>query len=106
MARRPRIPHEIRNEVEYKHCSKCDEWYPLTNFTKDRYKWDGLNGWCKHCNKKYDDIYVPEHKEEKRAYDKQYCIDNADIIKKKRRQYYQAKKEKWKQYRQAKQVKN
>jgi 5-methylcytosine-specific restriction endonuclease McrA len=42
------IEHQIENGVEYKWCQK-EHWEPVSNFGKNKTRWDGLRGWCKDC---------------------------------------------------------
>lgn len=42
-------PHIMLGNVEYKHCSYCDEWYTLSNYWAHAAYWDGLQHHCKNC---------------------------------------------------------
>jgi hypothetical protein len=42
-----------------KKCSKCDELKPTTQFSKFTNSKDGLQGYCKSCNKKINDSKNP-----------------------------------------------
>lgn len=42
--------HKWENGAEYKWCQK-GHWEPVENFSKMALRWDGLRGWCKHCEK-------------------------------------------------------
>lgn len=44
--------HKFENEVETKHCSRCNRFKTLDNFVKFRRTWDGLFNFCKSCVKK------------------------------------------------------
>ena len=44
--------HVFVDGVEYKVCSRCDSPLPLSSFSKDRSKHDGLHGFCKECTNK------------------------------------------------------
>ena len=41
------------NSEETKHCPKCNTWKPRSEFYKNRTTYDGLQGKCKQCQKKY-----------------------------------------------------
>ena len=45
-------PHKNIDDVEHKKCYSCQTYKPLTNFKKNRTKWDGLQGDCKDCTNK------------------------------------------------------
>jgi len=76
-------------EETMKTCTKCGRELPLSEFSKDKSRKDGLQLWCKECRKKYyaehreellehQKQYDAEHKEEKSEYNKQYYADNAE----------------------------
>ena len=44
--------------VEMKYCSKCKKWKKVSNFSKSTQCLDGLQGYCKHCCKKYRERYT------------------------------------------------
>lgn len=41
----------IDDKRQLKKCTICKEYLPLSCFTKDVVKWDGLNAFCRQCNK-------------------------------------------------------
>lgn len=45
-----RKDHKIIEGIESKHCSDCDTFRSLTEFFKDKNRWDGLNPICKPCD--------------------------------------------------------
>ena len=55
-----------------KTCTKCKETKATSEFSKDKYKKDGLHSSCKACKKSYDKKYVEENKEKKYASNKAY----------------------------------
>jgi hypothetical protein len=58
-----RKEHIIKNNIEYKECSKCKIWLPLVEYSKDNSKWDGSYGFCKSCAKGKDrKIYLENPK--------------------------------------------
>ena len=44
--------HEIIQNIEHKHCGKCDKWKPLDKFGKCKRNWDGKRSCCKPCDAK------------------------------------------------------
>lgn len=46
-----RIEHRIENGEEKKWCGRCQRWLPLTHFSANRIKWDGLQERCDECRK-------------------------------------------------------
>lgn len=86
-----------------KECSKCNEIKSVSEFSKDKYKKDGIASSCKVCKKTYDTKYVAEnkdkkyavnklyneaHREEKRQYDAARRAELRDVINAKKRAYY------------------
>lgn len=41
--------------IEMKYCPHCKEWHPLTDFSKNIKAKDGLQKWCRKCQKEYYD---------------------------------------------------
>lgn len=76
-----------------KTCSVCGLEKPVDEFQKNINSLDGLLSQCKSCasekrkplreqkRKHMVEIYYPAHKEERRAYNKKYHLENADAIK-------------------------
>lgn len=46
-----RIEHIVENGTEKKWCGKCKSWLPLSCFSKNRVKWDGLQERCDNCRR-------------------------------------------------------
>lgn len=42
-------PHIVIKGIEYKHCSFCDSWHPISDFWNYASHWDGLQCHCKEC---------------------------------------------------------
>ena len=57
-------------------CSRCKRELPISEFTKDKSRVDGLQNYCKGCNKKY----YEDNKENIIAYQKLYYEDNKKNI--------------------------
>lgn len=53
--------------IQSKHCKKCDTIHPISDFSKDKSKPNGLSYTCKHCRKKYNDKYHPEYFQKNKA---------------------------------------
>ena len=68
-------------EIEKKHCKKCNETKYHEEFYKNKRKKDGLQGYCKSCMKKENQVNYQKHK---KSWDK-------------RNKEYQ-KTDKWKKY--------
>ena len=47
-----RKAHFIIKGVEKKHCGYCEKWKPLSDFYVYKKHWDGLDSYCKKCNRK------------------------------------------------------
>lgn len=88
-----------------KECSKCKEWKPLADFTKDTKRWDGLILYCRECNQKYYQInkdnikqriqkYREENPEKVKEIDRLSVERRKEYIKNQKRIYYQNNKEK------------
>lgn len=60
-------PHKIIDDVEHKKCYHCQTYKPLSNFKKNKTKWDQLHGDCSDCAnvqlKKYNESHKEERKE-------------------------------------------
>lgn len=65
-------------------CKRCGRELPLSEFSKCKRNKDGLQLWCKECNKQY----YAEHRNECIEKVKQYYTDNADAKKQYFKQYY------------------
>lgn len=50
-----KMQHIIDDGVEKKWCGKCQQWLPLSHFSKNKVKWDGLQERCKECRKNHWD---------------------------------------------------
>ena len=48
-----RIYHKIEEGVEKKRCCKCKRWLPLSCFSRNKVKWDGLQERCNECRKEH-----------------------------------------------------
>ena len=42
--------HRIIDDVEHKHCSDCDSWKQLAQFSNNSSNWDDLSSICKQCS--------------------------------------------------------
>ena len=58
-------PHMLRDGVEYKYCSKCNTWRPLSRFSFSAGTLDKLQGWCKLC---HSDLARSRKKKKQLAY--------------------------------------
>lgn len=55
-----------------KRCSKCKQSKAISEFQKHRKNTDGLQGYCKSCQKIYQKTYQQEHKQERQKYQLNY----------------------------------
>ena len=44
--------HKVLHIEGYAWCRECRKYLPVENFNKDRSRWNGLQSYCKECNKK------------------------------------------------------
>jgi len=49
--RKERKLHQTINNIEYKHCSRCDSWKSLDDYNLSNSSWDKLQPYCKDCLK-------------------------------------------------------
>jgi hypothetical protein len=69
---------------DMKTCSRCKQLYPLDNFNKKKGTRDGLQSWCRDCNKARSRRYYAEHRNEH----KKIIRVRADRIKIERQRQY------------------
>jgi hypothetical protein len=62
--------HKIENEIEMKHCPRCDSWKTLSEYNKQSSSWDKLARMCRKC--------YCEYKTNKRKNDEKY--KQSDIL--------------------------
>lgn len=110
--------HKTIDDIEYKHCYKCNEWLLLSNYAKNKNVWDGLDRNCKSCTREYriknkeqlrerKKIYRENHKQERKewlennkeqqkeynkAYHKKYRNEHSEELREYFRKRYQEKK--------------
>jgi len=91
--------------MKTKKCSKCGEVKPVSEFSKDKNRKDGLQRQCKSCAKQYyqdhreeNKQYNQDYREEKKQYHRQYYQDHKEERKQYHRQYKQDHREEKKQY--------
>jgi hypothetical protein len=73
-----------------KTCGKCKRTLPVSEFSKDRSRRDGLLYRCKACDRQYR----VEHRKERNERQRRYYARHADRLHAYYRQYYAANKEK------------
>ena len=66
--------HKTINNILYKKCEICEEWYILNtdNFYNNKSSPDNHSPYCKKCEKIKSKKYQDKHKEKTRKYDKIY----------------------------------
>jgi hypothetical protein len=89
---RGRKLHRVVNDVEEKHCSKCNVWKSIDNFRNYDRKWDGLRSHCKICeqkkiNKRWKERWHndPIFREKEKIVHRKYNTSERHLRKKKRR---------------------
>lgn len=92
-----RIEHKIINGVECKHCSKCGEWKPLSEFGKLTKSCDGLASPCKECKTKEDHDYYLKHQDKIKTNVKVYSEKHKEEVKFKQHEGYLRRKKKRKE---------
>lgn len=112
--------HKLINEIEYKLCSDCNEWQPLTDeyyYKNDNNKVDGFNPYCKECTKRRSVKWQKENRDKSLGYlrkanskphRKQQQQELYWVRKEKGyyKSYYEDNKEKFKEYNQNRKQKN
>lgn len=87
-------------------CKKCGRELPLDCFGGHKKMKDGLQPYCKECQKQYFKQWKAEHAEDRKQYDKQYYAEHSEARKQYFKQYFkqyyadnaEAKKQYMKQY--------
>lgn len=62
--------------MERKTCTKCKESKPVSEFTGDRGRKDGLHSWCKSCVKEQHAKYRSDNLESEKARSRRYNDEN------------------------------
>ena len=82
-----------------KRCPKCGETKAPAEFGKNRSRRDGLQDYCKECNRRY----YEENREARLEYGRRYREENYEAVRKYGRRYYEenreAEREKCRRYR-------
>ena len=71
-----------------KECKKCKEVMPLTDFSKDSTKSNGISSYCKPCKNKANEVWRERNREEIKEYSKEYYKNNKGHINESSRVYY------------------
>ena len=70
--------------MKEKNCSGCDDIKTISNFHKNKSKYDGLSSYCISCSKEYALQYKEQHKERLSQYNKErykrICIEKIKRI--------------------------
>ena len=101
--------YDDKGNLVSKECGICHEIKPVSEFSKDKSKTDGLVTKCKKCHKKYCKDNAEKIKEQRKQYrkdnakkvkerQKQYYENNAEKVKERQKQYYENNAEKIKEY--------
>lgn len=65
-------------------CSGCQQFLPITEFTKDCTKWDGLRTYCKICRRK---TIKGMQKQKQKEYNKQYYLKHREQLRERHREW-------------------
>jgi hypothetical protein len=85
-------------EIEVKRCIKCKEDKPITSFSNDKSRKDGLTNYCKICKSDLDKDWMKNNPEINKISRKKSYVKNRDKILNKVKNYNQNNKEKRKEY--------
>jgi len=77
-----------------KKCNKCNKFFPLNGFCKDKSSKDGLAYSCKICRKQKNKEYYIKNKARLDAKNRKYTIDNKEVVAAHKRKYYKKNKDK------------
>lgn len=66
--------------METKHCNKCGKDKPISEFSKNASKKDGLQSMCKECTKEYKKLHYATHKEDYKNRNKAYREHNREWV--------------------------
>ena len=84
---------EEESKEGFKRCGKCGRVLPLADFNKKKSSKDGLQYYCKDCNKAHHTEWYAHNKEAIADYNAQYRQANKEAIADYQAQYRQANKE-------------
>ena len=91
------IKDEIYNDItKTKTCNKCNQIKCVTEFHKDKTKYDGYHTQCKTCNNNVKQEYYDKNKDKCLKYQNENR--NKDLQNKYRKKYYELNKDKFKEY--------
>ena len=79
-------------------CSKCKIEKDLNQFSKDKYKKNGLCSWCKACAKAHSKEYYQENVEQRKACGKGHRQENPGYYKDYSKKWRQNNRDKFKVY--------
>ena len=66
--------------MDVKHCTKCGEAKPLTDFYKHKKYADGHMTWCKACMRSYSAEYRKANPQKMKDLNKEYRAKNREVI--------------------------
>jgi len=70
----------IYQPIPEKRCYKCKQWLPITEFSSNRSKKDGLRDECKPCHRADSKRRKKERPDLRRAADRRYAQKHSDLI--------------------------
>ena len=93
------IKDEIYNDItKNKTCNKCHQIQCVTEFHKDKTKYDGYHTQCKNCNNSVKMEQYNENKDKLLKYRKQYYNQNKDTLLQSSKEYHKLNKDYFKEY--------
>ena len=85
-------------EEGFKRCSKCNRVLPITDFNKQKMASDGLQSYCKQCQKAMHAEYYQSNKDALLKKKDDYIVKNKEKIAQKKADYYSKNKERFTDY--------
>ncbi len=73
MGRKITSQHIKIDNIELKKCTSCKCWLPISNFSKDKNRWDNLLCYCKPCSQKINGtIFMSRYRNSRKEFLKLY----------------------------------
>lgn len=86
--------HQIIDGIECKSCSKCENWFSLSEFQKNmNFSWDGLANYCKACSKINDGAKYLKRKDAVTKRSKEYYQENKSYVTQRNKAYQEKHRE-------------
>lgn len=79
--------------MQTKTCTKCKQELPVTSYSKDNTRTDGLSPYCKPCRSDENKAWRERNAERKRQMDREYRASNLEKCRQKEREYNESHRE-------------